>query len=97
MGLHTARLIFTILLLIFAIAGLVAGYWFQAIFWALIMMAVGYPFVRNGRVDLYYDDAPTRVIIYTPVAAAAGTVSTVGTMGTSGTPVIYQKLFEGEV
>ena len=72
MALHTARLIFTVIFLIFALAGLVTGYWFQALFWVLIAFAVGYPFVRDGRIDLYYEDPPTKVIIYQAMGVTPG-------------------------
>ena len=68
---HTTRLIFTIIFLALATAGAVRGYWFSAVFWVLIMIAVGYPFVRKGRLDLYYDD-PVYLsrVAAAPVAAA---------------------------
>lgn len=70
MTLHVARLIVTILLFVLALAGLAAGHWFQALFWALIMIAVGYPFVRHGRVDLHYERDPVKVVIYSQPGAS---------------------------
>ena len=88
MGYHTARLIFTIIFFMFALSSLVSGYWLQAIFWALITMAVGYPFVRSGRVNLYYEDAPTQVVIYEsgPRGSAESTA-----------PPLYQELLKGNL
>lgn len=51
---HIARLIVTIVFLILAVSALVTRYWFSAIFWVLLVAAVGYPFVRGGKLDLYY-------------------------------------------
>jgi hypothetical protein len=103
MGLHTARLIFTIIFLIFALSGLVAGYWVQAIVWVLIAFAVGYPFVRNGRIDLYYEDAPTQVFIlegqWSPQAMQTE-VPITGPMtvqGAENAPPMLQQLFQGNV
>lgn len=103
MVLHTARLIITILFFILALAGLVTGYWFQALFWALLAVAVGYPFVRHGRIDLYYDDTPTKVVIYQPImqpgAAPAQTQQTgPGPMPipvTAEMPAAVQQLVQG--
>jgi hypothetical protein len=94
MGLHTARLIFTVLLLILTLSNLAAGFWASAVAWALITMCVAYPFIRNGRIDLYYDDEPTRVVIVgsTPTGAAPITV-----VGGEEAPAAYQKLFDGDL
>jgi hypothetical protein len=81
MAYHTARLIITIIFLIFAVSSLVTRYWFSALFWALLTAAVGYPFVRGGKLDLYFDGeakrasgTPTVETVYVtaaaPVAAA---------------------------
>lgn len=110
MGLHTARLIFTIIFLILALSGLVTGYWYQALFWALIALAVGYPFVRNGRIDLYYDDSPARILVFAPVAVTPAPtayaapkpaeVPATGPMnvpGSEAAPPMLQQLFQGNV
>jgi hypothetical protein len=99
MSLHTTRLILTVIFFIFALAGLISGYWFQALFWALITIAVGAPFVRNGRIDLYYDDAPTKVIIYQPVVTSPGVVATPlpGVQPTAAMPAAVQQLIQGEI
>ncbi len=65
MATHTARLIVTIILLIFAVGALAAGAPISAIFWGLIAAAVGYPFVRGGKLNLNYDD-PVKVNIVSP-------------------------------
>jgi hypothetical protein len=54
MAYHTARLIVTIVFLILAVSALVTRYWFSAFFWVLLAAAVGYPFIRGGKLDLYY-------------------------------------------
>lgn len=70
MATHTARLIFTIIFLVLAVSGLVSGFWFSALFWALIAMAVGYPFVRGGRLNLNYNDSPA-LFVLEPSGAAS--------------------------
>lgn len=71
MGDHTARLIVTIIFLIFAVSSLVTRYWFSAFFWALLTVAVGYPFVQGGKLDLYYDTSPkSEVIVVSPTMTA---------------------------
>ena len=55
MGYHTARLIVAIIFMILALSALVTRYWFSAFFWVLLTLAVGYPFMRGGKLDLYYD------------------------------------------
>lgn len=67
MGLHTTRLLFTVLFLILALSGLVSGFWLQALFWAVIAAAVGSPFVQKGRIDLFYDEFPNKIIYVMPV------------------------------
>jgi hypothetical protein len=69
MAVHSGRLILTALFLIFLVTGLFsnspkkpAAYWGSALFWALMAIAVGYPFVRGGKIDLNYDDAPIPVV-----------------------------------
>lgn len=69
---HTTRLIFTIIFLVLAVAGISSGFWFQAIFWVAIAFAVGYPFIRGGRIDLYYDD-PVRLVILPSASAPTPT------------------------
>lgn len=59
---HTARLIVTIIFMILAVSALVTRYWFSAFFWALLSLAVGYPFIRSGKLDLYYD-SPGRTTV----------------------------------
>lgn len=56
MDYHSARLIVTIIFLILALSSVVTRYWFSALFWTLLAAAVGYPFVQNGRIDLYYGE-----------------------------------------
>jgi hypothetical protein len=59
MSFHGARLASTVSFLIAAIAGVVAGSWPQAAFWALCVGAAGYPFVdADGLIDLYYEAGP---------------------------------------
>lgn len=53
---HTARLIFTVLFLIFAVSAIVQGAALSGFFWLLVAAAVGYPFVRGGKLDLNYPD-----------------------------------------
>ena len=80
---HTARLIVTIVFLILAVSALATRYWFSAFFWALLAAAVGYPFIRGGKLDLYYDSPGRKTTyienIYTtaplPAAAARATVA----------------------
>lgn len=45
----SARLIVTIIFAILALSALVTRYWFTAIFWALMAVAVGYPSVQPLR------------------------------------------------
>lgn len=90
MATHTGRLILTIIALILVVAGAATGYWAQAIFWALMAMAIGYPFVRNGRINLNYDDDPV------PVAIVASSAP-IPVKGGTDAPPVYQKLFAGEV
>ena len=71
MATHTARLIITVLFLIVAFSNAVAGHWFVTLAWAVLAFAVGYPFVRNGRIDLNYDE-PQSVILYQGEMLAAG-------------------------
>lgn len=59
MGYHIARLIFTIILIIFTLTSLAHRVWPMALFWALITAAVGYPFIQGGKLNLNYDDCPT--------------------------------------
>ena len=74
---HTARLIVTIVFMILAVSALVTRYWFSAFFWVLLAAVVGFPFLRGGKLDLYYP-SPGRTInienVYTtggaPPAAA---------------------------
>lgn len=56
MATHSVRLLITALFFIMAVAGLMAGYALSGLFWLLAAFAVGYPFVRNGKIDLNYDD-----------------------------------------
>lgn len=82
MATHTGRLIVTIIFMIFAISALIRGSWFWALAWTLFTIAVGHPFVRDGRIVLDYDDTPREVVtIYemgprTPPSAAAPTLPT---------------------
>jgi len=93
MATHTARLIFTILFLVFAVSGLVSGYWFQALVWALIAFAVGYPFVRKGRVDLYYEGDSDRVVYYVPPVTGEGPAMP----SPEGTPPMLRQLMQGNI
>ena len=54
MGYHTGRLIVTIIFMILAVSSLVTRYWFSAFFWGLLAVVVGYPFVYEGKLNLYY-------------------------------------------
>lgn len=60
---HTGRLIATIILGIFAIISLLNGYVVGTLFWALIAFAVGYPFVRGGKLNLQYENPPAKVMM----------------------------------
>jgi hypothetical protein len=108
MAQHTVRLIFTVLFLIFMIAGIVSRYWLSALFWALIAFAVGHPFIRNGRIDLHYEDAPTRVVFLQPIVESTSMVtptttaqatpvqeSPLATPVTGGAPAGLQQLVSG--
>ena len=83
MASHTARLIFTILFFIFAVSGLVSGFWFSALFWALVAVAVGYPFVRGGHLNLNYNDTPT-MVVFEPTGAVPGMPPQYETLMTQG-------------
>lgn len=68
MASHTGRLVAVIILALFAIIALMNGYWVGSAFWVLVTLAVGYPFVRGGKVDLQYDPPPMRMVIVEPRA-----------------------------
>ncbi len=63
---HTGRLIAVTILARFAIIALLNGYWMGFTFWILITFAVGYPFVRGGKIDLNYDPDPAKMILVNP-------------------------------
>jgi len=54
MAYHTARLVVTIIFMMLALSALTTRYWLSALFWALLAVAVGYPFVQSGKLNLYY-------------------------------------------
>jgi len=56
MATHTVRLIFTIIFLAALVSNIAIRDWGAVLLTTLFVAAVGYPFVRKGRVDLYYDD-----------------------------------------
>lgn len=66
MATHTGRLIAVIILALFAIIALLNGYWIGFAFWILLAFAVGYPFVRRGKIDLHYDPAPVKMVLVDP-------------------------------
>lgn len=92
---HTTRLIFTIIFLILATVDAVRGYWFSAVFWTLIMIAVGYPFVQKGRLDLYYDDPVYLYRVTAVPVAAMGPIP--GVAVAPGMPAGMQQLVAGTV
>ena len=53
---HTARLIITIIFLILAFSSAVTFSWFSVVLFALLAFAVGYPFLRGGKLNLFYND-----------------------------------------
>lgn len=68
MATHTGRLIAVTILALFAIIALLNGYWFGFAFWILITFAVGYPFMRHGKLDLHYDTDPVKMVLVDPNA-----------------------------
>jgi len=66
MATHTGRLIAVMILALFAIIALLNGYWIGFTFWILITLAVGYPFMRRGKIDLNYDPDPVKMVLVDP-------------------------------
>jgi hypothetical protein len=62
MDYHTARLVVTIIFMVLSVSSLVTGYWFSAFFWGLLTAAVGYPFYRSGKFDMYYPSSSGRTV-----------------------------------
>lgn len=56
---HTGRLVIVVLLFIVALSALRSGFWLGALAYFILMGVVGSPFVRDGKIDLYYDEGPT--------------------------------------
>lgn len=86
---HTARLVVTVIFLIFAVYALATRYWFSAFFWGLLAIVVGYPFVRGGKLNLNYDDSSKDVdwAQWAPAPAAAATSVTAPAPAAAATSV----------
>ena len=68
---HTTRLIITIIFMILAVSALVTRFWFSAFFWILLSLTVGYPFIRGGKLNLYYTK-PGRTTIVENIYTTTG-------------------------